>query len=135
MPFEAAKEEELEAGFAQAAKYEFLQSLIQKVVLVLIAGALLYMVRILIKRSKKMMEELKVPKPIPVAPLFAPPPNMAPEAVRARALEEVGRLEEEISMEGIKKAEMQKKLIDFVHQRPDQATQLVRTWIYEEQGR
>jgi flagellar biosynthesis/type III secretory pathway M-ring protein FliF/YscJ len=60
---------------------------------------------------------------------------MAPEAVRARALEEVGRLEEEISMEGIKKAEMQKKLIDFVHQRPDQATQLVRTWIYEEQGR
>jgi len=37
---------------------------------------------------------------------------------------------EEMSFESMKKAEKQKKLMEYIEEKPDEATQLIRTWLH-----
>lgn len=123
MAFDNGREVEVEAEFAKMALYEFWQSIIQKVVLVIIPVIILLIVRRLFQRMRKLTETIAVP---------VPGAAVAREGLRAKAMEEVGRLEEEVSLEGIRKAEVQKRISEFIIEQPDEATQLIRTWLYEE---
>lgn len=141
MPFDESKTVELQADFAQAAQYEFWQSVIQKVMLALIAAALLLAVRYLMKRVKLVAKEIGLPAQIPlpagVMPGMAGPgapyrsqAGVTAEQLRQKALDEVGRMGEEMSFESMKKAEKQKKLVEYIEEKPDEATQLIRTWLH-----
>ncbi|NQS98238.1 MAG: flagellar M-ring protein FliF [candidate division Zixibacteria bacterium] len=125
MAFGRGRVVEVEAEFAQIARYEFWQSLIQKVLLGIIGVIILLVVRRLFQKLRKLMETIAVPAPVPEVGVTA-------EGIRAKAMEEVGRLEEEISLGGIRKAEIQKKISEFIIEQPAEATQLIRTWLYEE---
>jgi flagellar biosynthesis/type III secretory pathway M-ring protein FliF/YscJ len=59
-------------------------------------------------------------------------PEQVLERIRQQALEEISRTEQVASVETVKKLEAQKRLVEFIQDRPDEATTLVRTWLYEE---
>ena len=149
MPFDDSKSDELETEFAQAAQYEFWQDIIQKAILLIFALAILLTMRWLMRRAKQLASEVGMPKEVamaeagavgmvqmrpgvPTMPGTGVGSQAQTEEMRRRALEEVGRMEDQMSFESIKKAELQKKLVEYIADKPDEATQLVRTWIYEE---
>ena len=125
MPFDAGRAVVAEAEFAQFARYEFWEGILQKILLGAVAIVILLMVRKLFRKMRKFTETIAIPPPEARV-------EMTPEAIRARALEEVSRQEEEYSLESIRKEETQKKVTEFITEKPEEATQLVRTWIYEE---
>ena len=137
MPFDDSRTVEMQADFTQAAQYEFWQNIIQKAVLVLIAAALLLAVRFLMKRIKHIAKEVGIsaegvfPGIAPGVPSRArAAAGVTADQLRQKALDEVGKLEDEMSFESIKKAEKQKKLTEYIEEKPDEATQLIRTWLH-----
>ncbi|MBC8204695.1 flagellar M-ring protein FliF [bacterium] len=135
--FDTTREEELSAELADAARYEFWRDVVQKGFLALAAIGMIILVRILLSRIKKAAKELG----ISITPAFAPaaaagPPLSPMEAARKARVEaerEIGKIEDEISLDTLEKEDLKKKLVNFIDEKPEQATQLVRTWLYEEE--
>jgi len=151
MPFDDSQAEEMQVEFAKAAQYEFWRSIIEKAVFVLLIIGVLLTIRWMMKKARALAREVGFPAEAqfvtipgavpgvtsrPGVPAGYPgvPGAAAMEAdeMRRRAMEEVGRMEDQVSFESIKKAEMQKKLVEYITEKPDEATQLIRTWIYED---
>jgi len=148
MPFDYSQAEEIQAEFAKAEQYEFWRSIIEKALFVLLMAGIFFAVRWLMKRARSLAKEVELPSEVQVAAIPGMPPSAVripvgvpgmpempsyeAEEIRRRAMQEVGRLEDRISFESIKQAEMQKKLVEYINEKPEEATQLLRTWIYEE---
>lgn len=144
MPFDYSEQALMEEEFDKNAKYEFWKAIIEKAVLALIVLAILLTIRWMFKRARNLARQLGLPEPVTLAPAGAHgipgmvipgmPPGLAAgesaEIMRKKAAEEVAKMEEAASMETLKKAEMQKKLVEYIAEKPDEATQLVRTWLY-----
>ena len=130
--FDTSREEAVSAEMAEAARYEFWQNVLQKGFLALAAIAMIIFVRMLAKRVKKVGKELGIPALVGPAALLLEKPAEPARVSRVEAEREIGRIEDEISLETLQKEDLKKQLVDFVESQPDQATQLVRTWIYEE---
>ncbi len=135
LPFDTRRERELEAELASAARYEFWQEMIQKALLALVALAILLTIRSLFRRMKRMTT---IAEPGRTVQLEIPgigeiPAEAAEEELEKikRKMRKAGSIEDEYTDETLERAELQEKLAKFIQEKPDQATQLVRTWIYE----
>ena len=134
-PFDTSRDEEMTAEFAEAARYEFWRDIIQKGTLAVIILAMLLTVRALIRRSKRLSEILAPSPVIPEGVLEISPEERAEdeaERMRAKVRAEMGKLERAVSLDAVQKEEMISKISEFIRNKPMEASQLVKTWIYEE---
>ena len=136
-PFDTSREEELKGEFASAARYEFWRDLIEKVIVVLIGVALLIAVRSLIRRSKQ-LADLILPKPemiVKPAAEVEEEESYEDEAERARAKirREMNQMEKALALDTVQKEELMRKITIFVQENPQEASNLIKTWLYEEE--
>lgn len=137
LPFDTSRQREIEAEFASAARYEFWQEMIQRGLLALIALAILLTIRSLVRRAKRLTPvagpartvQMEIPG---VGTVAAEEAEEQLAKIRRKMRRKPGSIEDEFTDETLERADLQEKLAKFIQDYPDQATQLVRTWIFEE---
>ena len=137
-PFDTTRETELLTEFSDAARYEFWRDMIEKATAALIGVALLLAVRSLIRRSKQ-LGDIILPKTEVVTKAARieedDEESYEDEAERARAKirKEMNQMERSMAADSVQKEEMMKRISSFVQENPQEASNLVKTWLYEEE--
>ena len=137
-PFDTTRETELLTEFSDAARYEFWRDMIEKATAALIGVALLLAVRSLIRRSKQ-LGDIILPKTEVVTKAARieedDEESYEDEAERARAKirKEMNQMERSMAADSVQKEEMMKRISSFVQENPQEASNLIKTWLYEEE--
>ena len=152
-PFE--KVEEAPTGADAEVKNRFLMQLVEKGILALLLVGIFLIARSFLRRVSQALPGLPTIEAAPASisagrTVTTLPPGHAPgsalpagsttslEGPKVIFKEKITRPieieEDEIPVEALKRAELQKRAAQFMVEKPEQATQLVRSWIIEESG-
>jgi flagellar M-ring protein FliF len=133
--FDNSKMDEELAAMKAVEKKEFWTSVIQKVLLGVLAILAFLFLRSIVKRSQKIARELLPAVPPTTRPslpgVTATYPQLAQTGQQVDVV--IPELEEALPVETVKRTEIQRRVKAYVKEKPREATQLIRSWMIEEQ--
>jgi len=153
--FPFGKVEESLTGADPEIKNRFLMQLVEKGILALLLVGIFLIARSFLRRVSQALPGLPTIEAAPASisagrtvttlpPGHAPGPALPAGSTtslesrkvifKEKTTEPIEIEEDEIPVEALKRAELQKRAAQFMLEKPEQATQLVRSWIIEESG-
>ena len=132
-PFDRSHNDEQLAAMKASEKREFWMAIVEKLFIgILVVLAFLFL-RSVVKKSQKIAQQMLPPTPLPrpTAALDASK-KAAQIAEKARAELVIPDLEEPTNVESIKRQEIHRRVKGYASEKPREATQLIRSWMFEE---